>query len=295
MSRLKILVVLAAFVIALCANTFTFAYYGREEKGKEQQNVIEPVWIHLSDQKESSNHNPDGTTVVYGMDVASSKTHSSNKDFGFWLVKMTKAKNEIELTYVRIAKDKTRYREVQKQVYYFDGTLKDAKILESQNKNNDWKPLDDKMAFYFAPEVTKKIANGVDENIKPKSTMVVPKLPEGFNKMKIYSGRSGFENWICLLDDRSTGLDPKDAKKLSMITYAYNIADRIYLKGITHVERTGPTSYTITGGNAYLYTFENKLLDERNGKRSCFIADKEANSAIDHIFEFYKERRKEKL
>ena len=254
MSRLKILVVLAAFVIALCANTFTFAYYGREEKGKEQQNVIEPVWIHLSDQKESSNHNPDGTTVVYGMDVASSKTHSSNKDFGFWLVKMTKAKNEIELTYVRIAKDKTRYREVQKQVYYFDGTLKDAKIL-----------------------------------------VVVPKLPEGFNKMKIYSGRSGFENWICLLDDRSTGLDPKDAKKLSMITYAYNIADRIYLKGITHVERTGPTSYTITGGNAYLYTFENKLLDERNGKRSCFIADKEANSAIDHIFEFYKERRKEKL
>lgn len=293
MGKLKILTVLATFVMAFCTNAFVFAYYGREEDNKVQQTLIKPVWIHLSDQVEPSNHNPAGTKVVYGMDVASSKTHSSGKkDFGFWLAKITKAKNEIELTYVRMAKDKTRYREVQKQIYYLDGTLKDVKFLQSANKDRDWKDLDDGTAFYYAPEITKEIAKQVDENRIPESTMEVPKLPDGFNKIQLHNGRPGFENWICLLDDRSTGIDSKDARKLTMVTYAYNVADRVYLKGVTHVERTGPTSYTITDGNSYLYTFENKLLHERNGKRSYFISDQAADSIVDYKFMFYKERKK---
>ena len=273
MKKIKATVLFIFCLMMLCVSNAVFAA-GSGDKIVDA--TINPVWIHLRDQKVPSNHNPNGTLVSYGMDKASAKIHSSNKDFGFWLAKITKAKNEIELTYIRIAKNKSYYKEVTRQVYYLDGTFKSA-----ENMSGSPKPLSSAEAFYNAPEVFK------DETVTV-SNMNVPQLPEGFNRLELKTARHGYENWNCFVDDRSTGRDSKESKILTLVTYAFNPADRVYVKGVTYCERTDSNSYAITGGDSYLYTYEDKLLSERSGKKSYFISDQEADSIVRYKYEMHK-------
>ena len=92
-----------SFLMVLCINNVGFAL------AKQAEEEIKPVWIYLQDQVLPSGHNPNGTKVVYGMDIASIRFHKSKEnrgDFGFWLAEIIKAQNEIVLTWVQIAKDK---------------------------------------------------------------------------------------------------------------------------------------------------------------------------------------------
>ena len=277
MLKIRTLILAMCFLVMVGMNTVAFA------DDKTSDEIIDPVWIHLEDETEPSNHNPNGTLVVYGMDAASAKEHSSNKDTGFWLAKITKAKNEIELTYIRIAKDKRYYKAVQRMVFYLDGTFKSAENFKGAVEQ----PMSGNEVFYSAPEVYKNYK----ANPTGSSNMDMPELPMGFNRMKLMNPKNGFEKWLCLLDNRSTGVDSNNRNKLTLVTYAYNVADRVYYKGITYVDRTGDTSYNITGGNSYLYTFEDKLLSEKNTKKGYLISEQDADKTVRHKFMFYKAER----
>lgn len=265
------------FLVCLCAfcliNVCVFA---GEKKAEEE---IIPVWVNLGSEVLPSDHNPNGMEVLYSFDIASSKIHSSNKDFGFWVARQTKAKNEVDLTYTRISKDQTSYCETQKLVFFLDGTFKDAKILDKNIKY----PLTEDVVFRNVPEMMKN-----KNSIGNYSVMPMPEFPVNANKLIIKHGKPGFENWLCFLDDRSTGLDSKDSKKLTLITYAYNVADRIYYKGVTYCERTGPTTYIKKGGSSHVYTFEDKLLYENMSKPGCCITDKAADSTVSFYYMFYR-------
>ncbi len=275
MKNIKTKLLFLLFTIVLCVSSVSFA---ADSNDKEIGATIDPVWIHLQNKTIPSNHNPEGTLVVYGMDKASAKIHSSNKDFGFWLAKITKAKNEIELTYIRIAKNKSYFKEVARQVYYLDGTFKSAENLKGIQK-----PLSKTEVFYREPEIFK------DETITVSDTEV-PQLPEGFNRLELKNPKSGLENWICFADDRQTGVDKKDSKKLTLVTFAYNTDDRVYYKAETYCERTGEDSYIITGGKLYLFTFEDKLLSEKNDKNSCLISDPLADAIVRYKYKMKKKK-----
>ena len=295
MSKFKALIVFMTFVIALCFNSFVFAAAGvndsqagsavvpmwlpDKEAAVDQDKVIgrsiAPVWVSLGNRTVPSNHNPEGMLVEYGMDVASAKIHSSNKDRGFWLLKRTKARNEIELTYMRIAKDKSYYREVQKHIFFLDGTYKSAGRVDSKVNH----PLKSSDIFYNAPEIMK------DKTIT-KSNMDVPKLPDGFNRILPKKPRSlDLEKYNCFLDDRLTGLRYKGDKNYQMVTYAYNPADRVYYIGVAHVDRTGEREFNYTDGKIYLLTYENKILAEQDMKRAYLISDEEADKNARYKFE----------
>lgn len=279
MIKHKTLALLMCLLVALCMNSICFA------AGKKAEDEIKPVWIHLQDQVLPSGHNPNGTKVVYGMDVASIKIHKSKAnrgDFGFWLAKIIKAQNEIVLTYVQIAKDKSYYKEKERKVFYLDGTLKSAEMLNISIR----KPMNGKEPFYYAPEIHKEKGKA---NV---SDMDMPELPDGFNKMLLKSGKPGFEDWLCFLDNRATGVDENDSKKLTMVTYAYNTNNRVYYKGKVYCERTGPTSYEQIGGNSELYTFEGKLLSKRETRQAYFVSAQVAEHAIRDKYMFYREEKK---
>ena len=180
--------------MVLCINNIGFAL------AKKAEEEIKPVWMHLQDQVLPSGHNPSGTKVIYGMDVASIRFHKSKAnrgDFGFWLAEIVKAQNEIVLTWVQIAKDKSYYKEKAKATV---------------------------------------------------SDMEMPELPDGFNKMLLKDNKVGFEDWLCFLDNRASGVDADESNKLVLVTYAYNPDDRVYYKGKVYCQRTGPTSYEKVGG-----------------------------------------------
>ncbi|MDY2636586.1 MAG: hypothetical protein SOV56_01440 [Phascolarctobacterium sp.] len=279
MIKNKVLLFLMSFLMVLCINNIGFAL------AKKAEEEIKPVWMHLQDQVLPSGHNPSGTKVIYGMDVASIRFHKSKAnrgDFGFWLAEIVKAQNEIVLTWVQIAKDKSYYKEKERKVFYLDGTLKSAEELDVQRRI----PMNGSEPFYYAPDVYKEKAKAT------VSDMEMPELPDGFNKMLLKDNKVGFEDWLCFLDNRASGVDADESNKLVLVTYAYNPDDRVYYKGKVYCQRTGPTSYEKVGGEFELCTYEDKLLSRKETQQACFVSDKDAESAVRDKYMFYREEKK---
>lgn len=268
-----------SFLMVLCINNVGFAL------AKQAEEEIKPVWIYLQDQVLPSGHNPNGTKVVYGMDIDSIKFHKSKENrgnFGFWLAEIIKAQNEIVLTWVQIAKDKSYYKEKERKTFYLDGTLKSAEGLDVKRRI----PMNGSEPFYYAPDIYKEQAKASVSN------MEMPELPDGFNKMMLKAKKAGFEDWLCFLDDRTTGVDKDDSKKLVLVTYAYNPNDRVYYKGKVYCQRTGPTSYERVGGELELCTYEEKLLSKKETREAYFVSDQVAEQAVRDKYMFYREEKK---
>ena len=221
--------------------------------------------------------------MIYGIDRASAKIHSSNKDLGFWLAKVIKAKNEVELTYIRLSKDKKTYTKnknhVQRIYYLDDGSLKSV-----VKKKESVHPVTGNEKFLNAEVIVKDTSRTV-------SDMEMPALPAGFNKMEPKSGKvaaggkKGFEGYQCFTDEWVSSTDPRDAKLLTVVTYAYNTPDRINYKGETYCERTGANSYKVTGGKLSLYTYEDKLLAQKATNQSYVISESEFNGFVRYMYE----------
>ena len=279
MIKNKVLLFFMSFLMVLCINNVGFAL------AKQAKEEIKPVWIYLQDQVLPSGHNPNGTKVVYGMDIASIRFHKSKEnrgDFGFWLAEIIKAQNEIVLTWVQIAKDKSYYKEKERKTFYLDGTLKSAEGLDVKRRI----PMNGSEPFYYAPDIYKEQAKASVSN------MEMPELPDGFNKMMLKAKKAGFEDWLCFLDDRTTGVDEDDSKKLVLVTYAYNPNDRVYYKGKVYCQRTGPTSYERVGGELELCTYEEKLLSKKETREAYFVSDQVAEQAVRGKYMFYREEKK---
>lgn len=280
MTRIRAFAAMMSFLMMFIVQTSALAANQENFEGKKP---IEPVWIHIGEEKVASSHNPDGDLVIYGIDKASAKIHSSNKDLGFWLAKVTRAKNEVELTYIRLSKDKKTYtknkRQVQRIYYLDDGSLKS--VIEAVESKH---PVTGNEMFLNAEAIFKDTSLVV-------SNMDMPSLPAGFNKMEPKKGkagtdgRKGFEGYRCFTDEWTSGTDPRDAKMLTVVTYAYNTPDRIYYKGETYCERTGSNSYKVTGGKLSLYTYEDKLLAQKDTNHSYVISEPEFNSFVRYMYE----------
>ena len=242
MKRISFFAVMMSFLVIVFGQTSVFAGSQENFGGKK---AIDPIWIYIGEERVESSHNPEGDLVIYGIDRASAKIHSSNKDLGFWLAKVTKAKNEVELTYIRLSKDKKAYtknkNQVQRIYYLDDGSLKSI-VKEGESVH----------------PVTGKAAA---------------------------DGRKGFEGYRCFTDEWVSSTDPRDAKLLTVVTYAYNTPDRIYYKGETYCERTGENSYKVTGGKLSLYTYEDKLLAQKATNQSYVISESEFNSFVRYMYE----------
>lgn len=256
---------LAAICLCVVASYNSISFASDKDAGKE----IMPVWEKLGEVVVPSDYNPAGMKVEYGFDKATLKRHSSNNDYGFWVAKITKAKNEIELVYTRISKDKATYREVQSFLFYLDGTFKDAKMI-----NGPKLPLKSTDLIYKAPELAaRKETAGL-------TNMNLPMFPANANTLELKPERNELKNWICFIDDRSSGLDKSDHKKFTLVTYAYNSEERIYCKGIANCIRTDEKSYKLVGGSSQVFTYEDKLLSEETGRAVWYISTPEAESAI---------------
>ena len=280
MKRIRFFAVMMSFLVIFFGQTSVFAGSQENFGGKK---AIDPIWIHIGEERVESSHNPGGDLVIYGIDRASAKIHSSNKDLGFWLAKVTKAKNEVELTYIRLSKDKKTYtknkRQVKRIYYLDDGSLKSV-VKEGESVH----PVTGNEKFLKAEAIVKN-------NSLTVSDMDMPSLPAGFNKMEpkngkaAANGKKGFEGYRCFTDEWVSGTDPRDANRLIVVTYAYNTPDRIYYKGETYCERTGENSYKVTGGKLSLYTYEDKLLEQKTTNQSYVISESEFNSFVRYMYE----------
>ena len=280
MKRISFFSVMMSFLVIVFGQTSVFAGSQENFGGKK---AIDPIWIYIGEKRVNSNHNPEGDLVIYGIDRASAKIHSSNKDLGFWLAKVTKAKNEVELTYIRLSKDKKAYtknkNQVQRIYYLDDGSLKSI-VKEGESVH----PVTGNEKFLNVEAIVKDTSRTV-------SDMEMPALPAGFNKMEpkngkaAADGRKGFEGYRCFTDEWVSSTDPRDAKLLTVVTYAYNTPDRIYYKGETYCERTGANSYKVTGGKLSLYTYEDKLLEQKTTNQSYVISESEFNSFVRYMYE----------
>lgn len=280
MKRISFFAVMMSFLVIVFGQTSVFAGSQENFGGKK---AIDPIWIYIGEERVESSHNPEGDLVIYGIDRASAKIHSSNKDLGFWLAKVTKAKNEVELTYIRLSKDKKAYtknkNQVQRIYYLDDGSLKSI-VKEGESVH----PVTGNEKFLNAEAIVKDTSRTV-------SDMEMPALPAGFNKMEpkngkaAADGRKGFEGYRCFTDEWVSSTDPRDAKLLTVVTYAYNTPDRIYYKGETYCERTGANSYKVTGGKLSLYTYEDKLLEQKTTNQSYVISESEFNSFVRYMYE----------
>ena len=280
MKRISFFSVMMSFLVIVFGQTSVFAGSQENFGGKK---AIDPIWIYIGEERVESSHNPEGDLVIYGIDRASAKIHSSNKDLGFWLAKVTKAKNEVELTYIRLSKDKKAYtknkNQVQRIYYLDDGSLKSI-VKEGESVH----PVTGNEKFLNAEAIVKDTSRTV-------SDMEMPALPAGFNKMEpkngkaAADGRKGFEGYRCFTDEWVSSTDPRDAKLLTVVTYAYNTPDRIYYKGETYCERTAENSYKVTGGKLSLYTYEDKLLEQKTTNQSYVISESEFNSFVRYMYE----------
>ena len=280
MKRIRFFAVMMSFLVIVFGQMSVFAGSQENFGGKK---AIDPIWIYIGEERVESSHNPEGDLVIYGIDRASAKIHSSNKDLGFWLAKVTKAKNEVELTYIRLSKDKKAYtknkNQVQRIYYLDDGSLKSV-VKEGESVH----PVTGNEKFLNAEAIVKDTSRTV-------SDMEMPALPAGFNKMEpkngkaAADGRKGFEGYRCFTDEWVSSTDPRDAKLLTVVTYAYNTPDRIYYKGETYCERTGANSYKVTGGKLSLYTYEDKLLAQKTTNQSYVISESEFNSFVRYMYE----------
>lgn len=268
----KIYAVLLCLTMLALSSTIAFA------GDKNNQDDIMPEWVYLGTERVPSIYNPNGTEVVYGFDRASARVGKSKGEFVFLLAKKTKAKNEIELINVRMSKDRKSYRELQTIGFYLDGGFKFAEGLNGKLS----KSMTPETVFYNAFDIWKAGANARVE------LMDMPQMMEGFNQFMLKSGKPRFEKWYCFLDDRSTGLDKDDSKLLSVVTYAFNPEERIYSKEISHCERTGDTEYRVVDGNAKLYTYENKLLMEKNSISASSVAPQDLDETASYYYMFYR-------
>lgn len=271
----KVYAVLMCLLMLALSGTIAFA----DDKNSKED--ILPEWVYLGTERIPSIYNPNGTEVVYGFDRASARVGKSKGEFVFLLAKKTKAQNEIELINVRISKDRKSYRELQTIGFYLDGGFKFAEKLGGDVS----KSLTPNTVFYNAFDIWKA---GSDAKVE---MMDMPKLMDGFNQFELKSGKPHFENWYCFLDDRSSGLDKSNSNLLSVVTYAFNPEERIYSKEISICERTGDTEYRVVKGNGKLYTYEDKLLMERNSLSASSVTPKELDDTASYYYMFYRHKK----
>lgn len=277
MKKISLLTAMTVFLLLILSNALAFA------SDKEAQKIIIPEWVYLGVEIVPSIHNPNGNEVIYGFDKASARVGKSNGDFEFILVKQTRSKNEIELRKIRLAKNKTYYRELQCIGLYLDGSIKFAKRLDG----GVHKPIEgiaEKFATAFA--IWKNSAETGQQIIE------MPELLDGLNKFEIVTGKQGFENWACFIDGRQTGLDKADDKLLNIVSYAFNPDERLYSKEVTTCARTGPTSYNVVSGAGSLYTYEDKLLREDKQRNVTSVDAKVLDREARFYYKFYQYERK---
>lgn len=271
----KIIVFL--YCVCFCLMGVTGAFAANDDKTSKRE--VLPVWEYLGTETVPSDYNPAGMEVEYSFDKSSVRVGKSVPSYCFWLAKMTKSLNEIEMTYIRMLKDKSKYYEEQRIVYYLDGTIKKAEAVDPGRQ----RPLavSSNSVFYDVPEIlaNKKTLPG---------NVTMPVFPMNANKLEIKPGRDRYASWLCFLDDQNTGLDAKDNKKLTIVSYAYNPDERVYTRGESYCVRTGPKSYEVTGGVAELYTYEDKLLAEQRTRKAFFISNAEADAIAAYYYMFYK-------
>lgn len=270
----KFAIILSSLLILLSS----VAYAGKSKYSHDDDLV--PIWERLGAVTEVSAHNPNGMEVVYALDKASIKKHKDNAGYSFRVAKMTKALNELVITYIRVAKGNQAYNELQSLAFYIDdGSFKCIKVKEANSM-----PYNDKVIFYRAEEK----AN--DVNGSKVSNVAIPELPINATKFELREAKAGFETWSSFIDMQRTGVDINEKTKFTLVTYAFNPSDRLYRKGITIYRRTGPTSYVVESGSDQLFTYEDKLLEE-NSKPACYISDAAAHNEVRYYFMFYKHEK----
>lgn len=286
MNRVKIISFVFSFLLVIASSTSVFAV----EDAKIAHSEVLPEWVYLGNENIPSMHNPNGIDVVYGFDKASIRTRKSKKhdgDLQCMVVRIVKAKNEIELVKTSIAKNNASYTEAQKVVFFLDGTLKYAEKLD----DNLRQPLADDSPLRYVRQVCESGSK------LETDSLTMPRLPEGANHYQVKTPKKGFEDWTCILDDGATGLDKNDTAKLSVVTYAFNTDERIYYKGISYCERAdAPKYYNSLGGISQRFTYEGKLLPEeemrfaviKDNPKDCFISAVEADGTAQWYYETYK-------
>lgn len=277
MKKIRLLMAVTAFLLLALSSTLAFA------GDKDAQEVIVPEWVYLGTETIPSIHNPNGNEVIYGFDKASARVGKSHGEFKFTLVKQIRAKNEIELRTIWLAKDKTNYKEIQRIVLYLDGSMKFAESLNG----NERKPIEG---------IAKKFATAYaiwKNEVKAEPRIIeMPKLLDGLNKFEIVHGKQGFENWVCFVDGRQSGLDKADDKLLSIVTYAFNPDERLYSKEITTCKRTSDTSYNVVAGDGRLYTYEDKLLREEQRRTASSVNEETLHGTASYYYKFYQHKSK---
>ncbi len=277
MKKTSLLMAITTFILFALSSTLAFA----SDKGAQE--TIAPEWVYLGTETVPSIYNPNGNEVIYGFDKASARVGKSNGDFEFILVKQNRSKNEIELRKIRLAKNKTYYREIQCIGLYLDGSIKFAKSLDGSVH----KPIDG-----IAEKFATAFSIWKNDTKIGQQTIEMPELLDGLNKFAIVKGKQGFENWVCFVDGRQTGLDKADDKKLSIVTYAFNPDERLYSREITTCERTGPTSYNVVNGDGKLYTYEDKLLRENKLRTASSADERVLDMEARFYYKFYQYERK---